>query len=64
VSIKTAEKSIRAKDSASMGCSLDCCSEAMSCVVQTVKDHVATKTLPQWTANIKFKAQTQPAFLL
>jgi hypothetical protein len=35
----------------------------MSCVVKTVKDHVATKTLPQRTVNIKFKAQTQPVLL-
>ena len=54
---------MRDKDFASVGCSLHCCSEAMSCVVKTVKDHVATKTLPQWAANIKFKAQTQPASL-
>jgi hypothetical protein len=55
---------MRDKDFASMGWTLHCCSEAMSSVVKTVKDHAATKTSPQWTANIKFKAQTQPALLL
>jgi hypothetical protein len=29
-----------------------CCSEEMSNVVKTVKDHDATKTRPYWTANI------------
>jgi hypothetical protein len=32
-----------------------CCIGAVSGVVKTVKDHVATKTSPQWTAN-KIKA--------
>jgi hypothetical protein len=54
---------MRDKDSALMGWPLHCCSEAMSCVVKTVKDHAASKKLPQWAANIKFKAQTQPTFL-
>jgi hypothetical protein len=41
---------------------MQCCSEEMSSVVKTVKDHEATKTPPQWTANM-FKAQTQPVLL-
>jgi len=44
------------------GLDMHCCSEEMSGVVKTVKDHEATKTSPQWTANL-FKAQTQPVLL-
>ncbi len=54
---------MRDKDIASMGWALQCCSEAMSCMVKAVKDHVAAKTSPQWTANTKVKAQTQPVLL-
>jgi hypothetical protein len=45
------------------GLDMQCCSEAMSGVVKTVKDHEAIKTMPQWTADM-FKAQTQPALLI
>jgi len=44
------------------GLDMQCCSEEMSGVVKTVKDHEAAKTSPQWTANM-FKAQTQPVLL-
>jgi hypothetical protein len=43
---------MRAQDFVSMGWTLQCCIEAVSCMVKTVKDYAAAKKSPQWTANI------------